>query len=944
MIFPLKGDNCIIKNGWFMNYLFSRMIKMPVLICIFLFFAQQRAKAQTLPTGFSTSNIGSGWDQPVGAAFNKTGTKLFVWEKGGKVYVCKWNSNTLVYDKQATPVLNISHEVGNWRDFGLLGFTVDPNFDVNGLIYLLYVVDRHHLKKFGTANYSYTTDDYYSATIGRITRYQTITSGTNLVADTLTRAVLLGETASSGPPILYESHGIGSLAFAADGTLLASCGEGANYNGTDVGNSAGTYYTDAINDGIIRVNENVGAFRSQMINSYSGKILRIDPVTGNAVSSNPFYNAATPRSASSRVWALGLRNPFRFCVRPNTGSTNPATGDIGELYVGDVGMGTFEELNIIKEPASNCGWPVFEGITSAGSYISSSNTTYNKDELNPLFGIGGCTQQYFSFRNLIKQATADDIHTLYNPCNSSTVLTSPNDNRFFHRVPAMDWKHGTDSARVKKFSSNNISVAQIGSAGSGVTGTPFRGNAAVGGSWYTGASFPVAYRNTYFQADYGGTWLKCYTIQFVDQVQNVSNFSSGWSAIVCVTENPLDGSMVCVDLGTGLVKKIVYGGNQAPVVKITSNKTYGPGPLAVNFTGNTSYDPEAGAITYSWNFGDGTALNTTANPSHTFTPSNSNPKKYVVKLTVKDNQNTTSIDSIIISANNTPPIVEITSPVDNLLYTVGNDSTYLLQATVIDAEHRSGLLYYSWQTMLRHNNHTHPEPVDTNKITADVISRIGCNGDNYTWFIQLTVTDADGLSTIDSAHLLPQCGGPLPLKLNSFNVAVRGQTNLISWVTSEEINLKNFEIQRSYDGVNFESIGAVASKMTTGLNQYDFKDDSFLDGYIYYRLKMNDIDARFAYSFIVRVFSGTKTSNELTISLNPFTNEFLFAAKFTQAGKISFRFIDIKGIVVRSINKKVNIGLNSFTIDKLESLGSAVYILEVQQGSEIRKIKVVKVN
>ena len=930
-----------------MKLYFSRECFKMILIGILIISGEYSSQAQTVPTGFSTSNIASGWVSPLGAAFSKDGKKIFVWEKGGKVYLCKWNTSTLVYDKQATPVLNIAHEVGDWRDFGLVGFALDPNYDVNGLIYLWYVVDRHHLKKFGTLEYNYSTNQYYAATIGRITRYKTITSGSNIVADTLTRTILLGETASSGPAILYESHGVGSLAFAADGTLLASAGEGASYNGTDKGSYPGTYYDTALSDGIIRTNENVGAFRSQMINSYSGKIFRIDPATGNGIPSNPFYNAASPRSAASRVWALGLRNPFRFCIKPNTGSTNPATADIGELYVGDVGMGTYEEFTIIREPATNCGWPIFQGITAnpEGTYVTSSTTTYNKDEPNPLFGVGGCNQQYFSFNNLIKQATADNIHTVYNPCNAAVpITTTGDDNRFFHRVPAMDWKHGADSARVKKWNGNTLGLAQIGATGSGVTGVPFRGNCAVGGSWYTGTMFPVQFRNTYFEADYGGTWLKYFDVQFVDQVQSVSNFSSGWSAIVCVTENPLDGSMICVDAGTGLVKKIVYGGNQAPVVKMSSNKTYGLAPLAVNFTGNTSYDPEGGAITYSWNFGDGTALNTSSNPSHTFTTTNSDPKKFVVKLTVKDNQNVTSVDSIIVSANNTPPDIHILSPVNNSFYTVGSDTTYSLQASVIDAEHRANQLFYVWQTALRHNNHQHPEPLDTNKVTSDVISRIGCNGDDYYWYIKLTVTDVDGLYSIDSSYLRPQCGGPLPLKLNSFAVAVRGQTNLISWNTSEEINLKHFEVQRSYDGANFESIGTIPALTATGLNNYDLTDDSFLDGYIYYRLKMVDIDGKFSYSFVVRVYSGTKTNSGLTVSPNPFKEEFLFAARFKQAGKISLRFIDTKGAVIKLYNKKVMTGLNSFTIDKLGSLAAGVYILEVKQGNETRKTKIIKAN
>lgn len=76
-------------------------------------------------------------------------------------------------------------------------------------------------------------------------------------------------------------------------------------------------------------------------------------------------------------------------------------------------------------------------------------------------------------------------------------------------------------------------------------------------------------------------------------------------------------------------------------------------------------------------------------------------------------------------------------------------------------------------------NHEHPEPLDTNKVSSDLISRVGCNGDNYYWFIKLTVTDAAGLATIDSVKLLPQCGGPLPLSLHDFAVAVHGHTNLL---------------------------------------------------------------------------------------------------------------------------------------------------------------------
>ena len=915
-----------------------------LIITIFLAGSIASLNGQTFTDpNFSATSIGSGWSEPVGAAFNKLGTKLFVWEKGGKVYVCNWNSTSQTYVKQSTVVLDISPEVGNWRDHGLLGFALDPNFDVNGYVYLLYVVDRHHLIYFGTGSYSSTTNDYYKATIGRITRYKLITSGGNQVADVATRTILLGESKSTGFPILHESHGIGSLVFASDGTLLASCGDAASYNTTDAGGLSETYQVDAIADGNIRANENVGAFKSQMINSLAGKIIRIDPATGNGVSSNPFYQSASPRNARSRVWALGLRNPFRFCVRPNTGSTSPSAGDIGELYVGDVGWNTYEELNIIKAPASNCGWPIFEGLNYQSSYASA--TTYNKDEVNPLYGTGGCTQQWFTFQNLIKQATADNINTVYNPCNASTPISSGDSRRHFHRVPSLDWKHGVDSARVKKFSGNILGVAQIGSSGSGITGTPFRGNTASGSTWYNGSMFPASFKNTYFQADYGGTWLKNFTIQYTDQVSNVTDFATGFAAIVCVTENPLDGSLVIVDIGLGAVKKINYGGNQLPVVVMSSNKTYGASPLAVTFTGSSSYDPGGGAITYAWNFGDPTSASntsTSANPSHTFTTTNGNPKKYVVKLTVTDNLGASSVDSIIISANNTPPVVNITSPVKNSTYRLGADTLYTLQATVTDAQHTNGQLTYKWQTMLRHNNHQHAEPIDTTRNTSSFISRIGCNGETYYWFIQLTVTDAAGLSTIDSSKLFPACTGTLPLIFNSFSVAAQSNGNMVKWTTEAELNLDSFIVERGTDGHHFFPVNHQMARGGSGQTSYSFLDDNYPPGDNYYRLRMVDETTGWYYSLIIRVFNGIDKNDKLVVIPNPVINNFTLGGFFTTNGPVQIKITDVNGRLIKSFYQAVGSGFNNMQVNNLKHLQPGIYFIEVIEKDKVRKTKFIK--
>ena len=109
------------------------------------------------------------WAEAVGVAFSTSGHG-FVWERTGQVWSVEADGET----NAAAPVLDLSDEVGAWRDHGLLGVALHPAFEQNGWIYLAYVVDRHHLMFAGTENYDPNTDTYFEATIARLTRYQLI--------------------------------------------------------------------------------------------------------------------------------------------------------------------------------------------------------------------------------------------------------------------------------------------------------------------------------------------------------------------------------------------------------------------------------------------------------------------------------------------------------------------------------------------------------------------------------------------------------------------------------------------------------------------------------------------------------------------------------------------------------------------------------------------------
>jgi Glucose / Sorbosone dehydrogenase len=78
-----------------------------------------------LPAGFSDATVGGGWNEAVGITFASDG-RMFVWERAGRIWIVENGVKT------STSFLDISPEVGGWRDFGLLGFCLHPDFYTNG--------------------------------------------------------------------------------------------------------------------------------------------------------------------------------------------------------------------------------------------------------------------------------------------------------------------------------------------------------------------------------------------------------------------------------------------------------------------------------------------------------------------------------------------------------------------------------------------------------------------------------------------------------------------------------------------------------------------------------------------------------------------------------------------------------------------------------------------
>jgi fibronectin type 3 domain-containing protein len=796
-------------------------------------------QAASFPPGFSEVNIprpdgAATWNEAVGMQFQANG-RLWVWERGGRLWIVD-DANPVT-----SAVLDISPEVGAWTDHGMLGFTLHPDFEATGYIYLSYVVDRHHLMNcdspaIGTpvcsAAYNPATNEYNSATIGRIVRYRMqLPPGESdyrnaRTVDLSSRRTLLGETfrgqpKSTGCPIQYSSHGVGTLQFGMDGTLLASCGDGASFNSVDAGNAPESYFQAGLADGIIRPQENVGAFRSQMVNSLAGKILRLDPDTGNGIPSNPFYDATAPRAAKSRVWALGIRNGFRFTVRPASGSHNPADANPGVIYLGDVGWNTYEDMDVVRTGGLNLGWPLFEGMTAHAGYTATN--AQNLDAPNPLFGVNGCSIQYFRFSDLLKQDTLN-TPSWPNPCNASQQITTAP--KWLHTRPVLDWLHSSDSARWAAFDlAGNAIAPNLGTAapdGSVVTGQNFSGSTSQGGVWYTGTDFPVDYKNTYFHGDYTGQWIRNFVFDSNNVLKEVRNFMTGAGGVVDMATNPVTGGFY-YNSWTAFVRKVTYSptGNVPPIAKATVTANFGTAPLTVTFDGTGSTDANNTPLTYLWDFGDGSPSSSSPTPTHTFNAPAGVVTNFDVTLTVRDPGNLTSQVTLLISVNNTPPNVTITSPVDNSTYVPGPTNINVpLSATFSDAQSPANLLSCQWATVLHHNTHQHEEPVVNSCSTTYSLNRIGCDGETYYYTFALTVTDPQGLQTVRQVRMNPQCTGgggdtqaptvPQNLTAQAINA---GQINL-SWSPSTDNGGGTVVGYRIYRG------GAVVAT-TTGASYQD---------------------------------------------------------------------------------------------------------------------------
>lgn len=304
-----------------------------------------------------------GLEGPTAVAFSRDG-RVFVAQKDGRIKVFDGLDDR-------TPMLfaDLSTEVYNLSDRGLLGLALDPRFPQRPFVYVAYTYDAGIGGKAPRWGRPGTFVDPCPnppgllldgcVVSGRLSRLRT-------VGDRMTEEKVLVEDWCQQS----NTHSVGDIGFGSDGALYMSAGDGAGWSFADWGqkgrpaNPCGDPPA-GVGGRMVRPSAEGGALRAQDLRTpgdpvtLDGAVIRVDPDTGEGLPDNPL--AKSRDRNARRIIAYGLKQPFRLAVQPATDG----------VWIGDVGLDLWEEIDRIPTfaaPVENFGYPCYEGAEREHHY------------------------------------------------------------------------------------------------------------------------------------------------------------------------------------------------------------------------------------------------------------------------------------------------------------------------------------------------------------------------------------------------------------------------------------------------------------------------------------------------------------------------------------------------------------------------------------------------
>jgi len=189
-------------------------------------------------------------------------------------------------------------------------------------------------------------------------------------------------------------------------------------------------------------------------------------------------------------------------------------------------------------------------------------------------------------------------------------------------------------------------------------------------------------------------------------------------------------------------------------------------------------------------------------------------------------------------------------------------------------------------------------------------------------------TPVSGFSCTGAGALAINVSGVVPVSFISFTAAIKNKTIVLNWKTASENNNKGFDIQRSQDGFNWNTIGFVNGSINAASEKtYQFSDFNPLSGKAIYRLRQVDLDGNFTYSSIATV--QLLQSDFYSLTRNVSNNRYQLNLAATSQ-KVELSLLDAGG--KKLMFKQGAMGAE--TID-LSKFAAGIYILQIRKGNEL---------
>jgi len=185
----------------------------------------------------------------------------------------------------------------------------------------------------------------------------------------------------------------------------------------------------------------------------------------------------------------------------------------------------------------------------------------------------------------------------------------------------------------------------------------------------------------------------------------------------------------------------------------------------------------------------------------------------------------------------------------------------------------------------------------------------------------------------------------LPLSLVAFTAQLRNTDVAIHWATQMESNTSHFTLQRSVDGSSFDDDAIIFTDGNSDVRkEYNYTDkiNKVSAGFIYYRLKLVDLDARYSYSKVVVVRLSDELQTNLLVYPNPAQRELRITIPAEwQNKKVAYNVYNTNGILVK---QKINSNAGQTETLQVDDLPAGVYIIKTANGSQITVQKFIKTN